>query len=149
MGRYLKNTQLRGGSYAVQLPIGSSSIGPDSPVDAQIRFNQSNNKIEFYYNGGWNQIAKIGKVPIVTDTFETADSVSGVNQFTMSYQYTIGQENDVLVFVGGVQQKANLNYTFNGNSSFTSDQIYLTPSTSGDAGQTVLVIHNINSTDAA
>ncbi len=149
MGRYLKNTQLEGGSYSVQLPIGSNTVGPDAPVNGQIRFNQSNDKIEFYYNSQWNQIAKIGTVPIVTDSFTTYNSGGGSNQFTMSYQYTIGQENDVLVFVGGVQQKANLNYTFNGNISFASDQIYLTPSTSGDAGQPVLVIHNLNSTDAA
>ena len=46
MGRYLKNTQLEGGSYAIQLPLGSNSIGPDVPVNGQIRFNTSNNKIE-------------------------------------------------------------------------------------------------------
>ncbi len=147
MGRYLKNTQLEGGSYSVQLPIGSNTVGPDAPVNGQIRFNQSNDKIEFYYNSQWNQIAKIGTVPIVTDSFTTYDSGGGSNQFSMSYQYTVGQENDVLVFVGGVQQKANLNYTFSG--VVASDQIYLTPSTSGDAGQPVLVIHNLNSTDAA
>ena len=48
MARYLKNTQLKGGSYAVQLPLGSNTVGPDSPVDGQIRFNRSNNRIEFY-----------------------------------------------------------------------------------------------------
>jgi hypothetical protein len=58
MGRYLKNTQLEGGSYAVQLPLGSTSVGPDVPVDGQIRFNLSNTKVELFYNGVWNQIAK-------------------------------------------------------------------------------------------
>lgn len=149
MGRYLKNTQLEGGSYAVQLPVGSSSVGPDVPVDAQIRFNQTNNKIEFFYNSQWNQIAKIGQVPIFMDTFTTTDSGSGSNQFTMinaPRDYIQGEENYVLVFVGGVQQKANLNYTF--SAGIASDQIYLTPSTSGDAGQPVIVLHNLNSTDA-
>jgi hypothetical protein len=47
MGRYLKNTQLEGGSYAVQLPLGSASVGPDVPVNGQIRFNQTTTKLNF------------------------------------------------------------------------------------------------------
>jgi hypothetical protein len=148
MGRYLKNTQLEGGSYAVQLPIGSASIGPDSPVNAQIRFNQTNNKIEFYYNNAWNQIAKIGQVPITTDTFTTIDG-GIVNQFTMASaprDYITGEEASILVFISGVQQRPIEHYHF--SSGVASDQLYLEPSAVGDAGQTVLVIYNLNSTDA-
>jgi hypothetical protein len=151
MGRYLKNTQLEGGSYAIQIPLGSSSIGPDSPVNGQMRFNQTTSKIEFYYNGQWNEVAKIGRVNIVTDTFTTADGPS-TQQFTMSYEYRDGQESNILVFVGGVQQKPGNgsatpnNYYF--NTGYPSNQLYITPN-NGDAGQTVLVIHNFNSTDAA
>ena len=151
MGRYLKNTQLEGGSYAVQLPLGSNTVGPDVPVNGQIRFNQTTNKIEFYYNAQWNKVAKIGNVSIVTDTFTTSDGPS-TQQFTMSYQYQAGQESNILVFVGGVQQKPGNgsatpnNYYF--NTGFPSDQLYISP-LNGDAGQTVLVIHNFNSTDAA
>lgn len=150
MGRYLKNTQLEGGSYAVQLPIGSSTVGPDVPVNAQIRFNQSNNKIEFFYNSQWNQIAKIGQVPIYTDTFTTEDSGGGSNDFIMTNaprDYITGEEASILVFIGGVQQRPIEHYTF--SSGTASKHLYLTPSASGDAGQTVLVIHNFNSTDAA
>lgn len=150
MGRYLKNTQLVGGSYAVQLPIGSSSVGPDSPVSGQTRFNQSNSKIEFYYNGQWNQVAKIGQVPIYTDTFTTQDSMAGSNQFTMvnaPREYITGEEASVLVFIGGVQQRPIDHYTFSAGSP--SKELYLTPSALGDAGQQIIVIHNFNSTDAA
>lgn len=147
MARFLKNTQLKGGSYTIQLPLGTNTLGPDSPVDAQIRFNQSNNKIEFYYNNKWNQIAKIGTVPIAIDNLTT---VYGTTQYTMTNApaggYIAGEENNVLVFVGGVQQKANVNYNF--SSGVASDQLYLTPSTSGDSNQPIIVIHNLNSTDA-
>lgn len=149
MGRYLKNTQLEGGSYAVQLPLGSSSVGPDVPVDAQIRFNQSNNKIEFYYNGQWNQIAKIGQVPIYTDTFTTIDG-GATNQFTMTNatrDYVLGEEASVLVFIGGVQQRPGDHYHF--SSPTATKEIYLAPAAVGEAGQQVIVIHNFNSTDAA
>jgi hypothetical protein len=149
MGRYLKNTQLVVGSYAVQLPLGSASVGPDVPVDGQIRFNSTNDKIEFYYNGQWNQIAKIGQVPITTDTFTTIDG-GIVNQFTMinaSRNYIAGEEASILVFISGVQQRPVEHYHF--SSGLASNQLYLEPSAVGDAGQTVLVIHNFNSTDAA
>ena len=141
MARYLKNTQLRGGSYSVQLPMGTSSLGPDSPINGQIRFNQTSNKIEFYYNSQWNQVAKIGTVQINVDQLVTADNV---NQYTMSQSYIAGQENSVIVFVGGVQQTPNVNYNF--SNSVSSNQIYLQPSTSGDANQPIIVIHNLNST---
>jgi hypothetical protein len=143
MGRLAKNPDIQQGALGVRLPIATSSIS-DAPVDGVIRFNRTNNKVEFYYNSQWNQIAKIGTVPIVTDTFTTLDAT---NQYgPMSYSYTNGQEPNVLVFVGGVQQKANTNYNFSVGT--TSSQLYLTPSTSGDAGQPIIVMHNFNSTDA-
>ena len=121
--------------------MGTSSLGPDSPINGQIRFNQTTNKIEFYYNSQWNQVAKIGNVQINVDKLVTADNV---NQYTMSQSYVTGQENNVLVFVGGVQQTPNVNYNF--SNSVSSNQLYLQPSTSGDANQPIIVIHNLNST---
>lgn len=141
MARFLKNPDLtRSGKLAARLPMVPSSSYGDAPADGLIRFNQANSKVEFYYNGQWNQVAKIGTVNIVTDTFTTAN---GVTQYgPMSYSYSSGQEASVLVFVGGVQQKPVVNYTFDG--SFT---LNLNP-TSGTAGQTITVLHNFNSTNA-
>jgi hypothetical protein len=141
MGRYLKNTQITGGSYAVQLPLGSNSLGPDAPVNGQIRFNQDNNKIELYYNGSYQQVAKIGSVAITKDSFTTANATTYYGP--MSYTYSSGQEANVLVFVGGVHQVPVTNYTFVGNTS-----IALNPSVGG-YGQPITVLHNFNSTNAA
>ena len=139
MARYLKNTQLEGGSYAVQLPIGTNSLGPDSPVDGQIRYNQSTSKVELYYNNTWNMVAKIGTVTIEKDTFTTVDAQTSYGP--MLYSYDAGQEADVVVFVGGVHQVPGTNYQFDG-----SDNININPSTGGTANQTIIVIHNLNST---
>jgi hypothetical protein len=141
MAKYLKNTQLRGGSYAIQLPMGTSLRGPDSPVNGQIRFNQTTNKIEFYYNNLWNQIAKIGTVDIEIDNLTL--SVSNA-QYPMKYSYKSGEEAYVLVFVGGVQQTPLVNYQFE-QSGLSSNLLYLQPGP-GDDGQTLVVIHNLNST---
>lgn len=140
MGRHLKNTELEGGGYAVRLPVGTNSLGPDAPVDGQIRFNQSNNKVEFFYNGVWSMIAKIGTVPIVKDTFTTADATTTYGP--MSYAYAPGKEQDVLVIVGGVHQVPGTNYTFDGTTTLN-----LNP-TNGTANQTIIVLHNFNSTNA-
>lgn len=139
MARLAKNPDIASGALGVRLPIGTNSLS-DAPVDGVIRFNQSNNKVEFYYNNTWNQIAKIGTVEIVTDTFTTQDGVTTYGP--MTYSYDSGQEANVLVFVGGVQQKPVTNYSFNGTTS-----ISLNPTT-GTANQTITILHNFNSTDA-
>ena len=142
MARFLKNTQIRGGSYAVQLPLGTNSLGPDAPVNGQIRYNQSNNKIEFFYNSIWNQVAKIGSVALTVDEF-TGDN-STVN-FTMSQSE--GDAKNVLVTISGVYQAPVNNYTVSGTQlSFTSAPPAV--DASGNPNK-IIVVHNINSTDAA
>lgn len=140
MGRFIKNATIPTGSYAIRLPMGTSSLGPVNPADGQVRFNQSNSKVEMYFSGLWNQIAKIGSVEVEKDLFTTANATTAYGP--MSYSYNAGQEENVLVFVGGVFQVPGTNYTFNGNTTIT-----LNP-TDGTAGQTITVLHKFNSTDA-
>lgn len=141
MGRYLKNTQLEGGSYAIQLPLGSNSIGPDQPVNGQVRFNTSNSKIEMFFSGMWNQVAKIGSVNITVDEF-TGDGVQ--TQFVMSQAES--SENAVLVSIGGVYQQPVTNYTVNGSTTITFTS---PPPAPGVNPNKIVVVHNLNSTDAA
>ena len=142
MARYLKNTQIKGGSYSVQLPMGTSSLGPDSPVDGLIRFNRTNNKVEFYYSGSWNQIAKIGTVALVVDEF-TGDN-SQVN-FTLSQ--SVADPKNILVTISGVYQAPTNNYTVSGTTlTFTSPPPAVDASGSPNK---IIVVHNLNSTNAA
>jgi hypothetical protein len=141
MGRYLKNTQLEGGSYAIQLPLGSNSVGPDVPVNGQIRFNTSNNKIEMFFAGIWNQVAKIGSVDIVVDEF-TGDG--GTTTFTMSQAES--STGAVLVSIGGVYQQPTTNYTVDGSTTITFTS---PPPAPGVNPNKIVVVHNFNSTNAA
>lgn len=141
MGRYLKNTQLEGGSYAIQLPLGSNSIGPDQPVNGQVRFNTSNNRIEMFFAGVWNQVAKIGAVAITVDEF-TGDGIT--TTFTMSQAEF--SDNAVLVSIGGVYQQPTTNYTTNGTTTITFTS---PPPAPGVNPNKIVVVHNLNSTDAA
>jgi hypothetical protein len=140
MGRYLKNTQLEGGSYAVQLPLGSTSVGPDVPVDGQIRFNLSNTKVELFYNNAWNQIAKVGTVSIVVDEF-TGDGIT--TTFTMSQSES--SASAILVSVGGVYQQPTTNYTIDGSTTITFTS---PPPAPGVNPNKIVVVHNLNSTNA-
>jgi len=141
MGRFLKNTQIEGGSYAIQLPLGSNSVGPDVPQNGQIRFNTSNNRIEMFFGSSWNQVAKIGSVSIVVDEF-TGDGVT--TEFTMSQAES--SESAVLVSIGGVYQQPTTNYTVDGSTTITFTS---PPPAPGVNPNKIVVVHNLNSTDAA
>jgi hypothetical protein len=140
MGRYLKNTQIDSGSYAIQVPVGSSSVGPDSPVDGQMRFNSTNSKIEFYYGSKWNQVAKIGSVQLVVDTFVG----DGLTQVFTPMSQSESDPTAIAVFIGGVYQQPTQNYTVSGTAiTFTSP-----PPAPGVNPNQIVIIHNLNSTNA-
>ena len=146
MGRFLKNPDIASGALGVKLPIGSNTLS-DSPVTGLIRFNSSNNRIEFYYNNAWNQVAKIGSVQLVIDTF-VGDAITQV--FAMSQAES--DPNAVVVFIGGVYQQPTTNYLVGVQSGYPGSTQYSINFTSAPPGpganpNTIIVIHNINSTN--
>lgn len=141
MARFLKNPDLAPGSLAARLPISTSAQG-DAPTDGLIRFNATNSKVEFFFNNSWNQVAKIGSVALVVDEF-TGDN-SQVN-FTMSQSET--DASSVLVTISGVYQAPTNNYTVSGTTlTFTSAPPAV--DASGNPNK-IIVVHNLNSTNAA
>lgn len=139
MARFLKNPDISTGALGVKLPIGSNTLS-DVPVTGVMRFNSSNSRIEFYYNGTWNQVAKVGTTTVVPDTF-VGDGITQV--FTMSQAET--DPTNIVVFIGGVYQQPTINYTVSGTAiTFTS-----APPAPGANPNTIVVIHNLNSTNAA
>lgn len=139
MGRYAKNTEVNSGQYAVRLPVGSTAVGPDVPVDGQTRFNTTNSSVEFFYNAKWNILARVGKVPIIIDDFVGNGEVVS---FTMSQREL--SETDIVVMIGGVYQQPIQNYIVDGDQlTFTSP-----PPPPGINPNRIVVVHNLNSTDA-
>lgn len=140
MARYLKNPDIAYGAQAAKLPIVASSSYGDAPVSGLIRFNQATSRIEFYYNGAWSQIAKIGAVQLVVDNFNGDGTTTA---FTMSQ--TESDPTAISVFVGGVYQQPTTNYTVNGTTSITF--LSAPPQYTGTSPTSIVVIHNINSTN--
>jgi hypothetical protein len=134
MARLLKNDFIKTGSSAIQLPIGSTADRPAAPVNGQIRFNTDVQRFEIYYNA-WQQIAINGNVTIPKDTF-TGDGTTTL--FTLSY--IPPSSTSILVFVGNVAQ--------NPDDAFTLAGANITFSNPPPSGQTVVVFHKFNSTDA-
>lgn len=151
MGRYLKNPQIAPGATAAALPIVPSSSYGDTPVPGLIRFNQANSRIEFFYNNAWSQVAKIGAVQLVVDSFSGDGSTQ---MFTMSQ--TESDPTAISVFIGGVYQQPVANGSGNGNANSYSvnGSTVLTftappPAYTGTSPTQIIVIHNINSTNVA
>ena len=140
MARFLKNPDLSPNSLAAKLPVVPSSAYGDSPVDGLIRYNNSNSKIEFFYNSTWNQIAKIGTVNITVDQFVGDGSTTG--PFLMSQSETT--DSSILVTIGGVYQQPTTHYYVVGYQLwFTSP-----PPAPGINPNQIVVVHNLNSTNA-
>jgi hypothetical protein len=135
MGHMLKNTVFRSGSHALGVPVGTSSIGPDSPVNGQTRYNTTTGKLEFYANitgtPSWNAVAREGNVAITRDNF-TGNAVA--TQFwPLSTNFQSGDENKVIVHVGTVYQIPVQNYTFDGTGN-----IFFSSAPSGSAEITII-----------
>ncbi len=140
MGHMLKNTRFKTGSYALGLPVGTSSVGPDSPVAGQTRWNATTSRFEYYSGSGWYAVAHEGNVTIVKDSFT---GVTSQTEFSpMSYSYSPGQEAQIIVHVGTVYQIPGTNYTFYGNT-----QIHFASAPTN--GSEITIIHNFASTVAA
>lgn len=141
MGHMLKNTKFKTGSYALGLPIGTSSVGPDAPVIGQTRWNTTTSRFEYYTGSAWKATAHEGNVTIVADKNFTGTG-SRILFENMSYSYSYGQEAQVLVFVGTVYQIPGTNYQFAGNASIQ----FTSPPSLNSA---ITIIHNFASTVAA
>lgn len=144
MGRYLKNAELKSAGHALKIPIGTSAIGPSSPVTGQIRFNLDTSAIEFYLINAWRQIAKIGNVSVVLSEFDGDGTTTSFSPMAQ----TVSGATDVMVFIGGVYQIPNINYTVNGTNTITFTSPPPAPTTPGSNTNKIVVVHNLNSTEA-
>lgn len=134
MGYFLKNRRLDSAGSTVVVPSGETALRPSSPVNGSIRYNTDTSRFEIYYNA-WKDIAIIGKVNIVKDSFTGDGSTVG---FTMSLS-PVSEEN-IKVFIGNIHQNPGTAYTISSST--------LTFSSVPPLGQTIEVYHNFDSTDA-
>lgn len=126
MGRYIKNTELKTGSYSIRPPYAPAAVGPNDPVDGLFRYNTTNGKLQYYTSDRWFNIAIEGPTKLTKDYFigNSVDRTFG----PMSFSYSAGDELYILVFIGNVFQNPGVAYTvLNNTITFTSTPDNLQP----------------------
>lgn len=139
MGRYIKNAELKSGSYSIRSPFAPASVGPNAPVNGLVRFNTTINKMQYYSQGAWRNFAIEGKVELTKDSY-TGDGLTRTFG-PMTVTYGANEELYLLVFVGNVFQNPGVAYTV------LNDQITFTGAPSQD--QPIVILHGYGSTAVA
>ena len=124
MGRNVKNRQLAPGSVTVETPNTTTANRPGGQ-NGQIIFNSTTQTFQGYIGSQWyNLSSSAAEKTIVVDKFQgdgsttvfgggsgnTLDGSSSAN-----FSTTFDSSSDVLVFVGGIAQVPETNYTVSGN----------------------------------
>lgn len=140
MGRSLKNISLNGSRNSVALPKGSTTAQPTSAVAGMLRYNTTENNLEYYNGSNWLLVGGgVGGISNITVDSLTIDGLTPVYSYTMSLPVSSpSTEKNILVFLEGVYQKPS-SYTVSGTT------ITLGAVLAGDNGKTLTVLHGFDS----
>lgn len=127
-----------GADAGLSVPAGSTATRSTVPIAGEIRFNTDTNTLEVYNGSSFLSMATTGFASITQDSF-TGDGSTVA--FTMSTSVTSNQTQRIIVAVGNVYQNPASAYTLSGTTiTFTSPP---------GGGETITVIHGLDSTSAA
>jgi hypothetical protein len=162
MARYLKNTEVPSGSTAIRLPYGSAASRPVSPVDAQVRFNETIQRYEGFYTNvdltaGNTSGLDNRWLPFTVSTGSVSINreqlviVNGQDEYRLANAPSgliAGGQQNVLVFIGRILQYPT-NYTITTDTASATNVNINIASASGanvSAGEEISVIYSIGST---
>jgi hypothetical protein len=150
MGRHVKNRILDSGALTVQIPDVTTDQRP-AGIDGDLIFNKTTQTFQGYIGSQWYNISSAaGEKTLTTDKFQgdgsttvfgagSGNTLDGSTAATLSV--IPGASTDILVFVGGVYQTPETNYTVSGGQiTFGSPP----PANDGVTnGHIVTVVHNL------
>ena len=123
MGRNVKNRQLAPGSVTVETPNTTTAKRPGGQ-NGQIIFNSTTQTFQGYIGSQWyNLSSSAAEKTIVVDKFQGDGSTTVFGNGSgntldgstaASFSTTFDSSSDVLVFVGGIAQVPETNYTVSG-----------------------------------
>ena len=151
MGRHVKNRILDSGALTVQIPDVTTDQRP-AGIDGDIIFNKTTQTFQGYIGSQWYNISSAaGEKTLTTDKFQgdgsttvfgagSGNTLDGSTAATLSV--IPGASTDILVFVGGVYQTPETNYTVSGGQiTFGSPP----PANDGVTnGHIITVVHNLH-----
>ena len=151
MGRFVKNRILDNGALTVQIPDVTTAQRP-AGVDGDIIFNKTTQTFQGYIGSQWYNISSAaGEKTLTIDKFQgdgtttvfgggSGNTLDGSTSATLSVSPT--SSSDMMVFVGGVYQTPETNYTLSGGQiTFGSAP----PANDGTTnGHIITVVHNLH-----
>lgn len=133
MGYFVKNMRVGRKPTGPAIPVGTTSDRPAQPAIGTIRYNTDTDSFEYWNGVIYVTMAVRGEVELIVDSF-VADSINST--FTMTQEAVSAKQ--VMVFVGGVYQIPDTNYTVSG----TDLQFITAP----PVDNIINVIHRLGST---
>lgn len=151
MGRFVKNQELGQGATAVEIPQVSTANRP-SGQNGQIIYNTTTSTYQVYNGAQWYNVSEASREKTLTiDKFQgdgttvvfgggSGNTLDGSTAATLSVSPS--SSSDMVVFVGGVYQVPETNYTLSGGQiTFGSAP----PANDGATnGHIITVIHNLH-----
>ena len=151
MGRHVKNRILDSGALTVQIPDVTTDQRPTG-IDGDIIFNKTTQTFQGYIGSQWYNISSAaGEKTLTIDTFQgdgtttvfgagLGNTLDGSTAATLSVEPS--SSSDIMVFIGGVYQTPETNYTLSGGQiTFGSAP----PANDGATnGHIITVVHNLH-----
>lgn len=152
MGRYVKNRIQPEGTLVDEVTTDTRPTGRNG----QIVFNTTTQSYQGYIGSQWYNISSAaGEKTLTVDKFQgdgtttvfgggSGNTIDGSTAATLSV--TPSDATDMIVFVGGVYQTPNTNYTYNsGTGQITFAGGNAPPANNGsDSGHVITIIHNLH-----
>ena len=151
MGRLVKNRQLDNGALAVQIPNVTTAQRP-AGLNGDLVYNTTTGTLQTYIGSQWYNVSSAaGEKTLTIDTFQgdgtttvfgggSGNTLDGSTAATLSVSPS--SSSDIMVFIGGVYQTPETNYTLSGGQiTFGSAP----PANDGATnGHIITVVHNLH-----
>lgn len=151
MGRYAKNPEVGNNTFGITIPNLTTSQRP-SGVNGQLIYNTTTSTYQVYSGAQWYNISDSSREKTLTvDTFQGdgtttvfgngyGNTLDGSTAATLSV--TPSSSSDIMVYVGGVYQTPETNYTLSGGQiTFGSAP----PANDGTTnGHIITIVHNLH-----
>jgi hypothetical protein len=151
MGRFVKNPKLDNGALSIGIPQVTTTQRP-AGQNGEIIYNTSTSTYQTYIGAQWYNVSTAaGTKTITIDRFQgdgTTVTFGGGSGNTLdgstaaNLSFSVNDSSDILVFIGGIYQTPETNYTVSGNQiTFGSPP----DSLDGNGNVNVItIIHGIN-----
>ena len=151
MGRFVKNPLVGDNAFGITIPSVTTAQRP-SGANGQIVYNSTTSTYQVYNGAQWYNVSEASQEKTLTvDTFQgdgttvvfgggSGNSLDGSTAATLSVSPS--SSADIMVYVGGVYQTPETNYTLSGGQiTFGSAP----PANDGSTnGHIITVIHNLH-----